>query len=98
MLPVFLSRADLVKAWVVSGRRREDVPDNLTVMDLRVLVRQMQTDQFAWSTVQFVGSEAAVELVKEAKEVADDEPPPLEAHVPEGTPDPADAPPPLEQA
>lgn len=61
VLPVFLSRADLVETWVASGRKREDLPENLTVMDLRILVKQMQTDSFAWSTVQFVGSSLAVE-------------------------------------
>lgn len=70
VLPIFLSRADLVETWVASGRKREDLPENLTVMDLRILVKQMQTDSFAWSTVQFVGSSLAVEMVKEAKEVS----------------------------
>jgi len=87
VMPVFMSRSDLVQAWVASGRERESVPDNLGVMDLRVLVAQMQTDVFAWKTVAFVGSPSAVELVREAKAlsnkvVADklmDEPPPLEA-------------------
>lgn len=67
VMPVFLSRADLVAAWITSGRSRESVPPNLAVIDLRVLVSQMQTDAFAWSTVAFVGSPRSVELVREAK-------------------------------
>ena len=70
VMPVFLQRHDLVQAWVLSGRPKEAVPENLSVMDLRVLVHQMQTDAFAWSTVQFVGSPGAVALVREAKAAA----------------------------
>ena len=93
-LPVFTSRTTLVEAWVASGRTRETVPD-CSVLDLRLLVQQMQTDIFAWHTVQFVAASAAVEAVREAKAKAKvatkDEPPPLE-----GASDPADEPPPLE--
>lgn len=65
--PVFLNRHDLVQAWVVSGRPRETVPEHLSIMDLRVLVHQMQTDAFAWSTIHFVGSPKSVALVQKAK-------------------------------
>lgn len=78
LLPMFLSRHDLVRAWIAAGHSREDVPENLTVMDLRVLVAQMQTDAFAWEIVEFVGSEDAAALVQEAKQMAEEEPPPLE--------------------
>ena len=77
VLPVFLNRADLVRAWEASGRKREDVPEALSVIDLKVLVHQMQTDTFAWSTLEFVGSVEAVQLVQEAKQMAEEEPPPL---------------------
>ena len=70
IMPVFLSRADLVAAWVASGRSRETVPAQLAVIELRVLVAQMQTDAFAWSTVVFVGSPRAADLVREAKVAA----------------------------
>ena len=62
VLPVFLSRADLMETWVAAGRKPENLPQNLTVMDLRILAKQMQTDSYAWSTVHFVGSSRAVEV------------------------------------
>jgi hypothetical protein len=70
VMPIFFAQADLVAAWVASGRRREDVPTNLAVMELRVLVAQMQTDAFAWSTVQVVGSPRAAALTRKAKVAA----------------------------
>ena len=70
MSPIFLSRADLVAAWVASGRSRESVPENLAVIELHVLVAQMQTDAFAWSTVHFVGSARAAAFVRECKVAA----------------------------
>jgi hypothetical protein len=89
VMPVFMSRSDLVAAWVASGRTKESVPEHLTVLDLRVLVHQMQTDTFAWSTLEFVGSPRSVQLVREAKlssaRLRMGAPPPL----------PADEPPPL---
>ncbi|KAL1525129.1 hypothetical protein AB1Y20_020001 [Prymnesium parvum] len=88
LLPVFFSRATLVEAWVESGRSKETVPANLSVIDLRVLVAQMQTDAFSWRTLTFVGSADSVALVHEAKELSrkvmerqaheSDMPPPLE--------------------
>lgn len=39
-------------------------------MDLHLLVHQMQTDKFAWNTVDLLCSRRAVELVDEAKEQA----------------------------
>lgn len=70
VMPVFFDPADLTEAWVASGRSRESVPQNLAVIELRVLVAQMQTDSFAWSTVEFVGSPKAAALVREAKTAA----------------------------
>ena len=68
VMPMFMSHEDLAHAWVLSGRKREDLPEQITVMDLRLLAHQMQTsDTFAWSTVQFLCSKTAVELVAEAK-------------------------------
>ena len=66
--PVFLSRKALAEAWVVSGRKIGDIPANLTVMDLGVLVCQMQTDVYAWSTLQFICERKSLQLVKEARE------------------------------
>jgi len=81
-------------------------------MDLRVLIAQMQTDAFAWSTVTFVGSADSVALVHEAKALSkkvmdqlaheSDLPPPLEDDAPaDDVPALArdgDEPPPLEAA
>jgi hypothetical protein len=39
-------------------------------MDLHLLVHQMQTDKFAWNTVDLLCSRRAVELVGEAREQA----------------------------
>jgi hypothetical protein len=39
-------------------------------MDLHLLVHQMQTDKFAWNTVDLLCSRRAVDLVGEAKEQA----------------------------
>ena len=46
----------------------EDLPEQLIVMDLRLLAHQMHTtDVFAWDTVQFLCSTAAIKLVEEAR-------------------------------
>lgn len=66
-MPVFLSRKALAEAWVTSGRKIKDMPENLNVMDLGVLVCQMQTDAFAWSTIHFVCERKSLALVKESK-------------------------------
>uniref|UniRef100_A0A7S0NWM0 Uncharacterized protein n=1 Tax=Calcidiscus leptoporus TaxID=127549 RepID=A0A7S0NWM0_9EUKA len=67
VMPVFLSRADLVAAWEASGRSKESLPANLAVIELKVFVAQMQTDAFAWSSVAFVGSPRSVALVRQSK-------------------------------
>jgi len=85
-VPVFLDRVDLASEWVRSGRTKEEFkPDvDLTVMDLRMLVHQMETtDVFAWSAVCFVppsrgervARQATARLAKAAED--GDEPPPL---------------------
>ena len=72
VFPVFLSRAALVQAWLLSGRTRETVPENLTVMDLRVLVRCMRSGEVSeggagtpWHKVRLVSSLEAYELAQE---------------------------------
>jgi len=69
-MPMFLSRNDLVEAWELSGRPKEELPEALTVLDLHLLVHQMQTDKFTWNTVDLLCSRRAVELVAEAKQQA----------------------------
>ena len=83
MLPLFLSRADLAATWVAAGRPKESIPENVTVMELRLLVAQMQTAAFDWSIVHFIAPEASMRIVQAAQETAAkadplDEPPPLE--------------------
>ncbi|KAL1523201.1 hypothetical protein AB1Y20_018153 [Prymnesium parvum] len=83
MLPLFLSRADLGATWVAMGRSVESLPEEVTVVDIRILVAQMQTDLFDWKIIRFIAPEASVSLVQAAEQAranADplDEPPPLE--------------------
>eukprot|EP00908_Phaeocystis_cordata_P018673 Transcript_30136.p1 GENE.Transcript_30136~~Transcript_30136.p1 ORF type:complete len:262 (-),score=85.87 Transcript_30136:89-796(-) len=66
--PIFLRHEDMVEAWVASGRPREQAPQQVAVMDLRLLVAQMQTDAFAWSTVKVLCSREAVELAAAVQE------------------------------
>lgn len=66
MMPFFFSPSDFAAGWVRSGRPEDAVPENLAVMDLRVLVKQMEhTDAFDWSLFQFVSSEGAYALASE---------------------------------
>ena len=70
--PFFFTHADLVEFWVAAGGKREEVPQQVALMDLRVLVAQMQTDAFPWSTAKLLCSRQAAELAgavhKEAQE------------------------------
>ena len=50
-----------------SGQPADKPPEQVAVMDLRLLVAQMQADQSAWNPVTFLCSRAAAELVEEAK-------------------------------
>lgn len=43
VVPVFLTPADLAATWKTAGGAEEDLPENLAVMDLRMLVKEMQT-------------------------------------------------------
>ena len=66
MMPLFFSAADLQAGWLRSGRAADAVPENLPVMELRVLVKQMaETDVFDWKIFTFVSSEAAYALAQE---------------------------------
>lgn len=66
LMPMFFSTEDLQAGWVRSGRDQITVPENMAVMELRVLVKQMaETDIFNWSIFQFVSSEAAYKLAQE---------------------------------
>jgi len=63
--PVFLHPADLAATWEKAGRDPEQLPENLTVMDLRMLVSAMGSDASAWSLVEFIGSSKAAQLALE---------------------------------
>lgn len=65
IVPVFLNPRDLAKMWERSGRKKEDLPEDISVMDIRMLVKQMQTDENPWSIFHFVGSVDAVKLAAE---------------------------------
>ena len=71
VMPVFLSRKALAETWVTSGRKLADIPKNMAVLDLGVLLTQMQADGvFDWSTVQFLCERKSVQLVQEARAAA----------------------------
>ena len=86
VMPVFLSRAEIVATWQAVQKQRGNVhappPSSFTVMDLRILVRRMQSGGVDWSIIRFVGTDRAFELVKEGQrqeaERGEAEPPPLE--------------------
>jgi len=65
ILPVFFSPEDLAATWEKAGRSKDDLPEALTVMDLRMLVAQMQTDSSPWEVIHFIVPPDAIELVKE---------------------------------
>ena len=74
IVPVFLSPQDLATTWVKAGRTEDSIPENLTLMDIRMLVAQMQTDSSPWSLIQFVGSMESVKLAQEVQGSADSAP------------------------
>jgi len=63
--PVFIHPADLAATWEKAGRDPEKLPENLTVMDLRMLVAAMSEPTNAWSVVEFIGSSKAADLALE---------------------------------
>ena len=66
IMPFFFSTSDFAAGWTRFGKAADACPDNLTVMDLRVLVKQMaETEVFDWSIFTFVSSEAAYALAGE---------------------------------
>ena len=65
IVPVFLNPRDLAKMWERSGRKKEDLPEDISVMDIRMLVKQMQTDENPWKIFHFVGSVDSVRLAAE---------------------------------
>ena len=105
VMPIFLSRADVVSTWeaamMQAGHdvKKATPPSKLTVLDLRMLAQRMQSGGMDWSIVSFVGMDRAFEAVREAQaqEAQRQSAPtaPLPAVAPTTT-DPDDEPPPLE--
>ena len=68
MMPLFFSQDDFAAGWRRAGKP-EPPPENLAVMDLRALVKQMRdTDVFDWKIFTFVSSEEAYALAQELQE------------------------------
>lgn len=71
IMPLFFSQDAFSAGWQradVSMRMgdADDVPENLAIMDLRILVQQMMnTEVFNWQIFTFVTSEAAYKLAQE---------------------------------
>ena len=91
VMPVFLSRAEILATWRAVMVRRGHPPDmspppsaTFTVLDLSILVRRMQSGGVDWSIIRFVGTDRAFEVVTEVRRQEQQrahsqaEPPPLE--------------------
>ena len=48
-----------------AGRTEESLPEDIQVLDLRMLVKQMRTVEKDWSRVHLVAPTEAVELVQQ---------------------------------
>jgi len=71
IMPIFFSQDGFVAGWTRSGKPADSVPENLAVMDLRVLVKQMRdSDVFNWKIFTFVTTPAAYALAQELTEQA----------------------------
>jgi len=71
LMPLFLSPRDLALVWEKSGRDRADLPKDVTVIDIRMLVQQMQTDSSPWKIFHFIGSEEAAKLAADIEKGVD---------------------------
>lgn len=68
IMPVFLSTTDIKDTWIKSGRAEADIPDNIQVIDLRMLVANMLTDDSnEWTRMHFISSPDAVALAMEVQ-------------------------------
>jgi len=65
VFPAFLRPSDLRKTWLAAGRAEADIPDDIVVVDLRLLVAQMLTDVNDWSRYHLVPSDEAIALAQE---------------------------------
>ena len=58
-----ISRHDALR--VEAGGEADKMPEKITGMDIRGLVRAMQTDASPWELLHFVGAESSIELAQE---------------------------------
>jgi len=65
MIPVFLSREDLLRGWERAGGDKEKPPNPVMVMDVRVFCDQLQSGMPLAKKIQLVSSLEAFELAKE---------------------------------
>ena len=65
IMPIFLHPRDLAAVWEKSGRKVEDLPKDVTVLDIRMLVQQMQTATNPWKIFHIVGPKASIDLANE---------------------------------
>lgn len=76
IMPIFLSRADLVATWDSACKQAgcDDVPapSSVTVMDLRILADAMLTEGSDWSSVRFIGTQRAFDLAAEGARAQSD--------------------------
>ena len=65
VFPAFLRPSDLRKTWLAAGRKEEDIPEDIVVIDLRQLVARMLTDANDWSRYHLVPSDEALAFAAE---------------------------------
>ena len=63
--PAFLKPSDLKKTWVAAGRSEDSIPNDIMVVDLRLIISQMRTDANDWTRLHLVPSEDAILLAQE---------------------------------
>ena len=68
ILPAFVRPSDLKNTWLAAGRTEDSIPQDIVVIDLRVLVAQMLTDMNDWTRLHFVPSDEAVQLAQELED------------------------------
>lgn len=67
LVPVFLHPSDVSATWIKAGGTEENLPKGLSMMDLRMLVKEMQTDSSPWSLIHFVVNPESVKLAEELR-------------------------------
>lgn len=73
IVPVFLHPADLSATWIKSGGTEENLPKNLAMMDIRMLVKEMQVDSSPWELIHFVVSPESIKLADELRKAKEAE-------------------------